>query len=209
MVDLTIKIPAVEMLLRNVVSGIGAVGGPMLARWKARTEADALRITAKGKADAIRLIADAQADARRSFDAIPASVHGVVDVGTEIQARLNFQEEKRQNNIETVVGMAAEEIREKEVQNHEVDHDWTVRFFADVQDVSSEKMQQIWAKILAGEVETPGRTSLHTLAILKNMTQGDAELFSEIARFVIGRFIFNDESTKEMEEFPSYSDFLP
>lgn len=191
-----------------IASGIGAVGGPMLARWKAQAEADALRIEAQGKADSMFLIADAQAKAHESLSVIPPSTHGAIDIRNEIQARLSFQEEKRQGNIESVVGMAADELGEKQVQAHDVDHDWTARFFADVQDVSSEKMQQIWAKILAGEVETPGRTSMQTLSILRNMSQRDAELFERIANFVIDDFVLDDDSTESVSGFPNYNDFM-
>ena len=208
MVDINLKVPALEKLLDYCASGVGAIGGPMLARWKARTEADVLRIKAQGQADAIRLITDAQAEARQSFEVVPSSIQGEIDVRNEIQARLSFQEEKRQGNIEAVVGMAADELGKKQVQTHDVDHDWTARFFADVQDVSSEKMQQIWAKILAGEVETPGRTSMQTLSILRNMSQRDAELFERTANFVIKDFVLKDDSTKSIPGFPHYEDFM-
>ena len=208
MVDVNLKVPAIEKLLDYCASGVGAIGGPMLARCKARAEADALRIKAQGQADAIRLITDAQTDARQGFEVVPSSIQGEIDIRNEIQSRLSFQEKKRQGNIEAVVGMTAEEVGAKDVQNHEIDHDWTARFFADVQDVSSEKMQQIWAKILAGEVETPGRTSMQTLSILRNMSQGDAELFERIANFIIGDFVLHDDSTVEISGFPEYSEFL-
>lgn len=208
MVDVNLKVPAIEKLLDYCASGVGAIGGPMLARCKARAEADALRIKAQGQADAIRLITDAQTDARQGFEVVPSSIQGEIDIRNEIQSRLSFQEKKRQGNIEAVVGMTAEEVGAKDVQNHEIDHDWTARFFADVQDVSSEKMQQIWAKILAGEVETPGRTSMQTLSILRNMSQGDAELFERIANFIIGDFVLHDDSTVEISGFPEYSELL-
>ena len=103
---------------------------------------------------------------------------------------------------------AAEEIGEKQVPDQDVDHDWTARFFAEVQDVSSEKMQQIWAKILAGEVETPGRTAMQTLSILRKMPQRDAELFERVAPFIIDDFVLQDGSTTKISGFPSDSDFL-
>ena len=214
MADLNLKIPAVEKLLEFVVGGIGAVGGPLLARWKANREADAARIEAQGQADVMRikargqadsmdLITDAQVEARNRFPIADASIQGNVDIGKEIESRLMFQEQKRQSNIGAVVRLAADELGDKEVQNHDVDHDWVARFFSDAQDVTSEHMQRIWAKILAGEVETPGRTSLHTLSILKNMSQRDAELFEEISRFVFHDFIFNvSEYTDKISEFP-------
>ena len=179
MVDFNMKVPAAEKLLEFLTSGIGAIGGPFLARWKANREADAarieaqgradvMRITAQGQADSTRLIASAQADARTYFPIEERSIQGEVNLSKEIESRIKFQEQKRQSNIGAVVRMAADELGDNQIENHEVDHDWVARFFADVQDVTSEHMQRIWAKILAGEVETPGRTSLHTLSILKN-----------------------------------------
>ena len=220
MADLNLKIPAVDKLLEFVASGIGAVGGPLLARWKARRKADAARIEAQGQADVMRiqargqadsmsLIASAQADARNHLATGEQLIRGETTIRGEIESRLAFQEEKRQNNIGAVVGLAATELDDKEVQNHEIDHDWVARFFSDVQDVTSEHMQRIWAKILAGEVETPGRTSLHTLSILKNMSQRDAELFEEVSRFVFDRFILNEETyTNKIPGFPAYKTLL-
>ena len=207
MVDLNLKVSAVKKLLEFVASGIGAVGGPMLARWQARAAADAARIEAQGQADVMRikaqgqadsmaLIASAQAKARNYFSTEGQSIQGEVNLGKEIDSRLTFQEQKRQSNIGTVVRLAADELGDKEVQNHYIDHDWVARFFADVQDVTSEHMQRIWAKILAGEVETPGRTSLHTLSILKNMSQRDAELFEEVSQFIFDDFILDTENIK-------------
>lgn len=213
-----LKIPAIEKLADIAASGIGAVGGPMLARWRARAAADSARIEAKGRADALRieaqgqadsipLIADAQAKARTTLSDF--SIEGELNIKKEIESRLSYQEQKRQNNLQNVVGLAAEELDGKTVDNVDVDHDWAARFFNDVQDVTSEKMQRIWAKILAGEVESPGRTSLHTLSILKNMTQNDAKLFEQLCQFVIANDILNNkEYTNGIPEFPDFDDFL-
>ena len=208
MVELNVKIRAIEKLVDYCASGIGAIVGPMLAPWKAQRHTDARRIEAQGQADAIRLITDAQAEARNQLATDQSSIRGELDIGKkEIESRIMFQEKKRQSNIKSVVNMAAEEIRDKEVADHEVDHDWTARFFADVQDVTSEHMQRIWAKILAGEVETPGRTSLHTLAILKNMTQRDAKLFENVSRFIFHDFVLKDKKYSiKISEFPSFND---
>ncbi len=213
MVDVNLKVPALEKLLDYVASGIGAVGGPMLARWKARADTDAIRISAQGKADSMRLIAKAQAEARNNFAGGELSTRGELSVDREIKARLDFQEEKRLRNIGAVVGMSADDLKEKEVEDRDVDHDWVARFFADVQDVTSEKMQEIWSKILAGEVEAPGRTSLHTLAILKNMTQEDAELFETVSSFIFDEYVFGGKigpisMQKIISGYPDYNSLI-
>ena len=191
MVDVNVKVPALEKLLDYTASGIGAVAGPMLAPWKARKEAKARLIESRAEADSLKLIADAQAEARHSLAAPEEAGRGVVEIDEDgIRQRIEFQERKRQANIASVVRDAAAELGDKAVPDREPDHDWTARFFNGVQDVSSEGMRKLWAKVLSGEVEEPGRTSLRTLDILKNMSQRDAEAFSILMEYRISDFIF-------------------
>ena len=182
--------PALEKLVDYTASGIGAVAGSILATWRARQDAKAKLIGAQADADSLRLIAEAQADARRSLVPSGEAGHGVLQIGPKgVEQRIEFQEKKRQANIASVVRKAAAEIGDKEVPDGEPDPDWTARFFARVQDVSSENLQRMWARILAGEVETPGRTSLHTLSILENMSHRDAIEFSNESEYRISDFI--------------------
>lgn len=218
-----IKIKALTKLLDYTASGIGAVAGTMLAPWKASQEAEAKRITAQADADAqitkaeadassLQIIADAQAKARQSLDAPIESGHGTLEINRDgVQQRIEFQERKRQSNIVSVVRAAATELGDKEVPNHEPDPDWTARFFDCVQDVSSEEMQKIWAKILSGEVENPGRTSLRTLDTLRNMTKRDAEMFSDVCSFVFNEeicFIFYERKYTQSYEILQHSRLL-
>ena len=186
--DIGTLISGISKLADYAASGIGSVAGPMLASWKARREASAKlvaakgeveeqRILAEGQAQVIQIIARAQADARAVLVSPDAAIQGELDFGAALTQRIQFQEEKRQSNIAAVIGQAAEELGDREVQDHEVDHDWTARFFSDVQDVSSEEMQRLWAKVLAGEVERPGSTSLKAMSILKGLDRNTAILF--------------------------------
>lgn len=201
-------------------SGIGSVAGTWIARWKARAEADVTRIKAEGEADALltraesqkqamELITDAQLKAKNALDDTRISIKSKIDMQEEIHSRIIFQEEKRQSNIQSVLLSAAEELGEKSVEQTEIDHDWTARFFADVMDVSSVEMQRIWGKILAGEVESPGQTSLKTLSILKQLSQREAQLFQNAAKFITQDFILNDSMyTKDIPEFPTDPEFM-
>ena len=186
--DVNVNVPAIEKLLDYAASGVGSIAGPMLAPWKAgreakarlRTaegEAEAQQILAEGRATSMQIIAAAQEEARSKLISPQAALQGEVTIGELVTQRVQFQEEKRQANIGSVVAQAAQELGDREVQDHEVDHDWTARFFNDVQDVSSEEMQRLWAKILAGEVERPGSTSFRTMSILRGLDRGTAALF--------------------------------
>ena len=128
----------------------------------------------------MRIIAAAQADARSALVSPDAVWQGEFTIPDLVNQRIQFQEEKRQANIGSVVRNAASELGDGEVQDHEVDHDWTARFFSDVQDVSTEEMQKLWGKILAGEVGRPGNTSIKTLGILKNLDKAVATLFGKL-----------------------------
>lgn len=194
MVEIVLKVPAIEKLMDYLASGFAATAGPLLLPWRAYMEGHAKRISARAYADAMPIIARAQAEVRTNLVAPGVDEQAAVTITHENLTQLiESQGRKRLANIVSVVENAAEELGDKEVPDHEPDHDWTARFFDCVQDVSSEHMQRLWAKVLSGEVESPGRTSLRTLDTLRNMTKRDAELFEEIAGYAIdGTFIFYD-----------------
>ena len=171
---------ALEKLLDYTASGIGAVAGPMLAPWQARREAAALQIAAQDEANALRIIAAAQAEARDALVSTASDVRGEIDIAKTVRQRIQFQEDKRHRNIGSVVGRTADLLGEKEVPNQEPDHDLTARFFNYIQDVSSDEMQLLWAKVLAGQIEQPGNASIRGLSILRNLDQATAKLFQKL-----------------------------
>ena len=171
------KVAGVEKLLDVLASGIGSVAGPMLAPWKARREGEAKLIEAKGAAKILSIHAQAQADARRMLSTESSAVRGEIELGEEISQRIEYQERKRQANIVRVVEQAAQQVADEIVPAVEPDHDWTARFFREVQDVSSEEIQSLWSRVLAGQVREPGTTSMRTLDILKDVDVTTARLF--------------------------------
>ena len=196
MVDINIKVPALEKLLDYTASGIGSVAGSMLASWQAEKAVQAKLITAKGEAEATnikaegdvnayQLITNANLEAREKLMSQNTAIQEKVAIGDMVAASMKYQGEKRLKNIESVVRLAAIDLGEKDVPEIEPDHDFTARFFNDVQDVSSEKLQLLWAKILSGEVENPGSTSVHSLSILKNLNQETARIFSNFCSICI------------------------
>ncbi len=189
--DINLSVRAIEKLVDYTASGIGSTASFFFSRMVARRDADvrliaaegeveAQRILTEGRATSMQIIATAQAEARSKLISPQAALQGEVTIGELIGQRVQFQEEKRQANIGAVVAQAAQELGDREVQDHEIDHDWTARFFNDVQDVSSEEMQTLWAKVLAGEVERPGSTSIKTIGILKNLDKATAGLFRKL-----------------------------
>ena len=61
-----------------------------------------------------------------------------------------------------------------------MDSDWLTRFLQLAEDISMVPMQQLWGRIFAIEVATPGRFSIRSLVTLKEMTQREAQLFQRL-----------------------------
>lgn len=94
-------------------------------------------------------------------------------------------------NFEKIAKKADIYFQQKQVnddKNHfenEIDIDWFVRFFEDSGNISNEKIQEIWAKILSEELNRPGSFERRTLDILKNLNQYDASLFQQLTQYVM------------------------
>ena len=100
--------------------------------------------------------------------------------------RHDYQERKRQNNIESVTTSAAAELlKETEVADAAPDDDWITRFFSCAQDVNSEQMRELWGKILAGEIKKPGSYSVRTLDFVRNLTLAEANLFEAFGKLAL------------------------
>ncbi|KKO48620.1 hypothetical protein VT06_11045 [Arsukibacterium sp. MJ3] len=97
-----------------------------------------------------------------------------LSLSQRVTRRLQMQRERQQQNLEKIMALALEYCPER-VSGQEVDPDWFAQYCELVLDISNDSMQQLWAKILAGEIATPGRFSLKTLQVLKQMSHKEAQ----------------------------------
>lgn len=192
-------------LLDTIALGVGKVYEP----WH-------IQRMAKAKAKEIEIISD---KINENFSLPIRYDNGEVYINAEdanqlamrAQNRAFYQEMRKQQNIENVITKAYSKMEHvSDVSDKPVDPDWVNSFFDSVANVSNEQMQTLWAKLLAGEVETPGAFSLRTLNTLKNMSQLDAELFSQIVPFILclkkgdayQHFVFADPETLSRNSIP-------
>ncbi|MCW8828670.1 MAG: DUF2806 domain-containing protein [Gammaproteobacteria bacterium] len=178
-------------LIEVVSSGVGAVSQPYI-----------IAKNAEAKAKEIRAISNALHEVADKHQLPVTYNNGQVEVwqkpedktlvldssssGERAALRVDYQERKRQSNIESVTSAAAIELANSDdVPNEELDEDWITRFFNSAQDVSSEQMQEIWGRILAGEIKRPGQYSLKTLDFLKNLTKKDATQIEKVCKLAL------------------------
>lgn len=88
------------------------------------------------------------------------------------------------------------------------DDDWLLRWRECAAGVSSEELQLIWGKVLAGEVKAPGRFSLRTLEFLRNLSQAEAQAIERISPFVVASFVFRDDDPLLESEGIKFADLL-
>lgn len=140
------------------------------------------------EARAIERNAEAEAYAHiRKTDAENAAALARLQGEEQVANYILAREKRKMNNAINVVELAQTQFTEGERASDEpVNTDWLNRFFSIVEDVSDEEMQQLWARILAGEIKRPKSYSLRTLELLRNISQKEAEVINKASNYLIG-----------------------
>lgn len=102
-----------------------------------------------------------------------AASSAALTLAQRAERRLQMQRERQQYNLESIMTLALEYCTDQ-VSAQDVDPDWFQQFCELVLEISNKSMQQLWAKILAGEIASPGRFALKTLHTLKRMSYKEA-----------------------------------
>lgn len=101
---------------------------------------------------------------------------------------------RREVNVAKAITHAEEELKNDPQAPPErtIDPDWLFRWRDSAGSVSSEELQSLWGRLLAGEVKSPGSFSLRTLELLRNLSAQEAGRIAILAKFVIGDIIVRD-----------------
>jgi hypothetical protein len=96
--------------------------------------------------------------------------------------RFVAEEARKQDNMEKITQKALPQL--KETSNpRDIEDDWIANFFDKCRIVSDEEMQSLWAKVLAGEANSPGMYSKRTVNFLNSIDKTDARLFTSLCGF--------------------------
>lgn len=98
------------------------------------------------------------------------------------QERINVEKIRKQKIREDISEKAISYIGSS-VSSEEVDKGWVLSYFDSAENIANDDLQILWAKILAGEISSPGTYSLRTLNILKSLSKEEADLFTRVARY--------------------------
>lgn len=148
---------AAHELVKRVADAVGGFARPFQIKRIARAEAEAL---------VIRTEAELEVD----------------DIRRRALRRFLDEEVAHQRNMESVTEAALKHVTEA-ANAQRIGQDWLVNFFDKARLISEGDMQELWARVLAGESNGAGSFSRRTVNILGDMDATDAELFKTLCSF--------------------------
>ena len=146
-------------------------------------------------------VLQAKADAKARIILAKAE-RKALSIQERARQRIEFQEIKRQENLENVIAEASKSLPGS-VSKVPVDEDWIQQYFSHAQDVSDPEMQTLWARILAGEVANPSSYSKRTLQFLKTLAKEEAEAFTKLCGLAVSfesgwHLVLSDDVTHKL-----------
>ena len=151
-----------DTLIKKIAKGVGTLYQPRRIRNVAEAEAEASKIKAESDIE-------------------------ITDLHRRAEQRRIEEEAKHQKNMEDITAKAAPHLNE-DANPDAMDDDWVANLFDKCRIVSDDEMQSLWARVLAGEANTPGTYSKRTVNLLSDFDKNDADLFTRLCGFgwVIG-----------------------
>ena len=128
-----------------------------------------------------RITRRAKAEAKAAIMRTEAAVE-IADIERRAAQRFVNEQVQWQANMEDVIEKASSLV-EDNASPEDMENDWLLNFFDRSRMVSDDEMQEIWARILAGEANAPGAYSRKAVNILSDLDKSDADLFNTLCRF--------------------------
>lgn len=190
--------------------GVGSLLKPWQIRREGRANVDLRRYEMLAIADAEREVEEIRSGHRKLENAkyvlslTEDSSVGDTVAPTEIVPLLEVASRaavadamRKEINVAKAVLHAEAELRNDDAPPPEqnVDDDWLYRWRDYAGSVSADDLQELWGRILAGELKSPGRYSYRLLDFVRNLTKDEAGLIERIAPFVISNVVVRDNDS--------------
>jgi hypothetical protein len=215
-----IELPGEKLLIRMwdtiTAKGIGALLKPWQMRREGTAQLEVRRQEMLALAQVERDVDDIRAgkkrlDQVRGLVALPPPIPRIpLSVATESVegqppdfpaiaqvATNNFVADaiRKEVNIAKALLAAEADLQDSTQQppDRRIDDDWLYRWRDSASEVSTEELQGLWGRLLAGEMKSPGTFSLRTLEFLRNVSHFEAEAIASLSRFVIADLVYRGD----------------
>lgn len=146
-----------DTLIKKVSKAVGGVFAPYQIKRIAKAEAEAAIIRAQTEIQ-------------------------ITDIHRRAMRRFIEEETHHQQNIEGITNKALRQLKDGSDPTA-MEDDWVTNFFERSRIVSDGEMQDLWARVLAGEANAPGTYSKRTVNFLGDLDKRDAVLFQALCSF--------------------------
>lgn len=150
---------------------------------------DSVLGTAKDKRESRSIVSKAMADAvAKSISSDPELVEraAIAQLG-EAARKQQAREKVAEAAInELLKPKDAKEEKFSENSNEYIDEDWMNVFVGYAEKASSERLQQMWGRVLAGQIEKSNNFSIATLRTISELPSREAKNFEVIAKHSVG-----------------------
>lgn len=165
------------VLIEKIADATGTLYEPKRIVEVAKAEAEAAKIQAeseieiaKSKAEVAKIQADSEIE--------------TTDLQRRALQRWIVEQGQQQASIENTLIKAIPQLNE-DADPHAVEDDWIIKFFDKCRLVTDDKVQDLWASILAGEANSAGSYSPKTLTTLADMNRRGLTLFNTFCSLCI------------------------
>lgn len=146
-----------DTLIKKVSKAVGGMFEPYQIKRVAKAEAEAAVIRAQAEIQ-------------------------ITELHRRAMHRFIEEEAQKQKNIEEITNQALPLLSDK-TDAEKMDDDWVTNFFDKSRIVADKEMQELWARVLAGEANAPGTYSKRTVNFLGDLDKVDADLFTKLCGF--------------------------
>ena len=157
LVDLGSLSKPADTLIKKVSKAVGGFFEPYQIKRRAKAKAEAAIIMAQSEIQ-------------------------ITDLHQRAAHRLLEEEAQHQKNMEDITAKAVLHLNEG-ANPDLMEDDWIANFFDKSRIVSDGEMQDLWARVLAGEANASGTFSKRTVNFLSDLDKVDAELFTKVCGF--------------------------
>ncbi len=117
---------------------------------------------------------------------------------------------RREINASKAITCAESELKDdtQTPSERDIEPDWLYRWRDYAGSVSSEELQALWGRLLAGELKAPGAYSYRTLDFIRNLTADEARKIGRLSPFVIDDIVVRSQLVHLENEGILFGDLL-
>ncbi len=158
LIDLGQLAKPINTLVERSSDAVGGLFKPWQTRRMARADADAALVRAETEIQ-------------------------ITDLHKQAFWRFLEEEAAKQTNMENILLKAIPSVDQENARPEDIERDWFTNYFDKCRIVSDEEMQELWARILGGQANSPGSFSKRTVNLMADLEKSDAELFHTLCGF--------------------------